>query len=136
MWLISNLVAFRGILDTGKISYISTPIQSGNDRILSLMNRTYNVEGIKHAIETINTNYPLVNLHTQIMVGFPDETTDDFYDTFNLLKKLRFKEVEVYNFSPRQGTLAAKMPNQVPFKISLKRAYEICSTFDYALRMG
>ena len=70
------------------------------------------------------------------MVGFPDKTVNDFYDTVNLLKKLRFKEVEVYNFSPRQGTLAAKMPNQVPFKISLKRAYEICSTFDYALRMG
>lgn len=70
------------------------------------------------------------------MVGFPDETSDDFCATLNLLRELEFDGIEGYNFTPRSGTPAAMMPNQIPFKTSLRRAYEICGTFDQALRMG
>ena len=135
-WVFENLTDLERLLDTGIITYMSTPVQSGSDRILELMKRSYNAEEMKHAAMTIKNSFPSVNLHSQVLIGFPGETDDDFCATLNLLKEIEFDGIEVYNFTPRDGTLAATMPNQVPYKTSLKRAYEICKTFDNALRMG
>jgi len=135
-WLITNLADAQRLLDTGIITYLSIPIQSGSDRILKAMRRGYQVESIKHAVGAIRSHFPQIHLHSQIMVGFPGETDADFDATLSLLQELQLNDIEVYNFTPRRGTVAASMPNRISYKTSLKRAYKICKTFDHALRMG
>ena len=124
-FLIEMMPEFKKILDTGKISYFECAAESGNDRILRLMNRGYSIDKYKEAIGLLNREFPEIQLRTQLMVGFPTETKDEFHDTCRLLDELRFDYVEVYAFQPRPGTRAAEMEGQVKPRISERRYYKL-----------
>ncbi|MGQ9608157.1 MAG: tRNA (N(6)-L-threonylcarbamoyladenosine(37)-C(2))-methylthiotransferase MtaB [bacterium] len=102
-------------------------LQSGSDRILRLMNRNYTVSDFENIINKIRHAIPDVGVTTDIMVGFPGETDQDFIDTYNFISKIRFSRLHVFRYSPRKGTPAAKMKDQVPSYISVQRSHEIIS---------
>jgi tRNA A37 methylthiotransferase MiaB len=118
--LIEMLPEFRKIFATGKISYIACAPESGNNRILGLMNRGYKIEDFKEAIGILNKEFPQMKIRTQIIVGFPTETEEEFQDSMRLVDDLHFDFVEVYMFEVRKGTRAATMTSQIP-NIAKKR---------------
>ena len=119
--LIEMLPGLLAVFKSGKIAHMTTAAQHGNDRILKLMKRGYKIEDLKFAINAIRKTYPKLKIRTQIMVGFPGETNSEFNDTLRLVDEVRFDFIEVYNYSPRSKTLAAKLPNQVARKEKMKR---------------
>jgi tRNA A37 methylthiotransferase MiaB len=120
-FLIEMMPELQEFFKTGKISYIGTAVQSGNNRILKLMNRKYTIEGYKEAIQFINKEFPQIQIRTQIMVGFPSETEEEYQDSVRLLDELSFDIIEVYNYSPRLNTQAAKIKEKVPPEVARKR---------------
>lgn len=109
------------VFSSGKIWFLSSAVESGSNRILKLMRRTYRARDFKGCVQILNRDFPTIFLRTQIMVGFPTETEEDFQNSLSLLEELRFDWVEVYKFSPRRGTLAATMNGQVPDKVKEDR---------------
>jgi tRNA-2-methylthio-N6-dimethylallyladenosine synthase len=97
------------------------PIQSGSNKILKLMNRGYTVEYYKDIVALIRQIYPEVSITTDLIVGFPGETEDDFYSTLELIKTLKFDAVFCFKFSPREGTPAERLPEQIPESEKLQR---------------
>jgi len=87
---------------------ISLPVQSGDNYILKLMRRGYTVEHYRRLIAETRSKIPGVALSTDVIVGFPSESEEQFRQTFNLLSELRFDTVHVAAYSPRPGTIAAK----------------------------
>jgi len=120
-FLIEMMPELQDLFESGKISYISTAAQSGNNRILKLMNRKYTIEEYKEAIRLINKKFSHIQIRTQIMVGFPSETEEEYRDSVRLLDELSFDIIEVYNYSPRPNTKAAKIKDRVPQKVAEKR---------------
>jgi len=108
-FLIEMMPELRNLFQSGKISYLSSAAESGNNRILRLMNRGYRIEDFKEAILTINREFPKIQIRTQLMVGFTSETEEEFQDTVRLLDEVRFDFVEVYTFEARPNTKAARM---------------------------
>lgn len=97
-----------------KISkYIHLPVQSGSNRILKLMNRNYTREHYLNLIKEIHTKIPDVILSTDIIVGFPSETEEEFMETYNLINEVKYDGVFAFMYSPRTGTVAEKMDNQI-----------------------
>jgi len=93
---------------------INLPIQSGSNRILRKMNRGYTVERYEEIVNRIRKAVPDVAITSDLIVGFPGETEDDFNDTLEMLKRMQFDLVHTASYSPRKGTPAAVMPDQVP----------------------
>ncbi len=87
---------------------ISLPVQSGNNEILKAMRRGYTVEHYRQLITEIRSKIPGVALSTDIIVGFPSESEEQFRQTFSLLSELRFDTIHVAAYSPRPGTIAAR----------------------------
>ena len=100
---------------------IHLPVQSGSDKILKLMNRHYTTERYLQLVDEIRTKIPDVTLSTDIIVGFPNETEDDFNQTIDLIKKVEFNGIFAYMYSIRKGTPAEKMGDQIPQKIKNER---------------
>jgi len=123
-FLLEMLPELREILRSGKISYFSSAAQSGNNRILGLMRRGYKIEDYKKAILSLKREFPKLQIRTQIMVGFPSETEEEFEDSLRLLDEIDYDFVEVYQFQPRPNTEAAAMRDQVPAKISRRRFHK------------
>jgi tRNA-2-methylthio-N6-dimethylallyladenosine synthase len=123
-FLIEMMPELQQILGSGKIPYLSSAAQSGSDRILELMRRGYRIEDYKRAILTLKSQFPALQIRTQIMVGFPGETEDEFQDTLRLLDEVNFDFVEVYMFQPRPGTEAARMKDQIPQKVGRRRYHK------------
>jgi threonylcarbamoyladenosine tRNA methylthiotransferase CDKAL1 len=113
------------IFATGKIWLALIPTQSGSNRILKLMGRPYTVETLKETIRRLKRVCPDLKVRTQVMVGFPTETKQDFAESMQLLDEVKFDYVEVYRYSPRPGTPAAKMPCQIPYRVVLLREYRM-----------
>lgn len=88
-------------------------LQSGCDKTLKEMNRRYNTAQFEEVTRKLRVLYDDVILTTDIIVGFPNETNEDFEQTYNFLQKIKFYKTHVFKFSPRKGTVAAKMKNQV-----------------------
>jgi tRNA-2-methylthio-N6-dimethylallyladenosine synthase len=94
---------------------LSLPVQSGSNEILTAMKRGYTVEQYRQLITEIKAKIPGVALSTDVIVGFPSETEEQFRQTFDLLSELRFDSVHVAAYSPRAGTLAAeKLEDNIP----------------------
>jgi tRNA-2-methylthio-N6-dimethylallyladenosine synthase len=107
---------------TPKIApYFHLPLQSGSDRILKSMNRTYNRERFLFIVDKLRAGIPNICLSTDVIVGFPSETEEDFLDTLEVLKKARFDMVYAFKYSPREGTPAARMKDQVDTEIKEDR---------------
>ena len=99
---------------TGKIAPVfHLPLQSGSDRILKEMNRTYNTAKYLSTVEKIRAAVPHAAITSDIIVGFPGETEEDFFGTMNMLERVRFDMVYSFVYSPREGTRAAKMDGRI-----------------------
>lgn len=101
--------------------HIHLPLQSGSSRILKLMNRHYTKEDYLLLVNKIRTALPDVALTTDIIVGFPGETEDDFEDTIDVVKQAEFDSAFTFIYSKRIGTPAATMDNQVPEEVTKPR---------------
>ncbi len=115
----------------GKIApYFHLPLQSGSNKILSLMNRVYNRDEYLSVVNDLRLNLPGIALSTDIIVGFPGETDEDFSDTLDILRRVRFDGVYAFRFSSREGTPAAKMPDAVDSAVVEKRMSELFGLCD------
>ena len=97
------------------------PLQSGSDRILKEMNRHYTKEEYLELVNKLRESVPDIGLSTDIIVGFPGETEEDFEDTLDVIKQSRFDSVFTFIYSKRTGTPAAEMPDQVNEEIIKNR---------------
>ena len=118
---------FLGVLKNSKkiVDHIHIPLQSGCDKILKLMNRRYDMKFYIDRINKIRNIRPNMAVTTDVIVGFPNETEEDFNITKDNIKKLEFVELHVFPYSKRDGTVAAKMDNQVDGNIKKKRVKEL-----------
>lgn len=115
-----NSEVVQAIADNNNIcNNVHLPVQSGSDRILKLMNRKYTRKHYLELIDEIKT-LPNVGITTDIMVGFPTETEEDFLDTMALMEEVGFSSAFTFVFSPRRGTPAADM-EQIPGEIKKDR---------------
>ena len=96
-------------------------LQSGCDRTLKAMNRRYNSSEYAQLAERIRKAFPVCNITTDIMVGFPDETDEDFRQSADFAEKMNFGKIHVFRYSRRKGTVADKMPNQISENIKSER---------------
>ena len=101
------------------------PVQSGSDRILKKMNRKYTKEVYLEKINYLKSLIPSLALTTDIIVGFPGETDEDFEETLDLVRKAKFEGAYTFIYSPRKGTPAATYEDQVDDKISKQRLYTL-----------
>jgi tRNA-2-methylthio-N6-dimethylallyladenosine synthase len=97
------------------------PLQSGSDRILKAMNRTYDSKHFMDVVNKLREAVPDISISSDVIVGFPGETEEDFNFTLELMKKIRFDMVYSFIYSPREGTKAAKMENQIPEDVKKAR---------------
>lgn len=97
------------------------PVQSGSNRILKAMNRGYTREDYIRLVDYIKAKIPGASVTTDIIVGFPGETEEDFKDTLSLVEYCRFDGAFTFIFSPRRGSAAARMPDQIPYKEKQRR---------------
>lgn len=101
--------------------YFHLPIQSGSERILGLMNRKTVIQKYIDQIAYIRKNIPSCTISTDIIVGFPNESDEDFQMTLDLYDKIQFDNAYTFIFSPRENTLAAQMPDSIDFVTKQKR---------------
>ncbi len=107
---------------SGKIApCFHLPLQSGSDRILKAMNRTYNTEKYLETVKKLKKACPEIALTSDIIVGFPSESEEDFEATMDMLRRIRFDMVYSFIYSARAGTKAEKMENHIPHKIQAER---------------
>lgn len=100
---------------TPKIApFFHLPLQSGSNRILKEMNRTYTRERYLEIATSLRKNIPGIALSTDVIIGFPTESDEDFADTMDILRQVEFDNVYAFLYSPREGTRAAKMDGAVP----------------------
>ena len=107
------------------VKELHLPVQSGSNEILKLMNRKYTIEDYMKKVDKLKSLIPNIRLTTDIIVGFPGETEEDFNNTYDLIKKVKYAGIFAFMYSPRSGTVAAKMKGQVPLKIKNERVNKI-----------
>ena len=105
-------------------------LQSGCDETLKRMNRKYTIDQFRHVVELLRNAYPEVHLTTDVIVGFPGETEEEFNKTYEFLKEIKFYKMHVFKYSPRSGTVAAKMPNQIDGNIKEERSNKLIELSD------
>jgi len=110
-------------------------LQSGSDRILLLMRRFYNLTTFMGMVEKVKTRYPDFNLTTDIIVGFPGETMKQFLDSSWLMEKIGFDMAYIAEYSPREGTAASKMPDNVSKKEKSRRKKKLDSILKITAEM-
>ncbi len=106
-------------------NYIHLPVQSGSNRILDLMNRTYTIEHYFNLIEKAKKIIPGVSFSTDIISGFPTETYEDHVMTLDVMRKVKYDGAYMFKYSPREGTKSYKMEDDVTDEIKTKRLQEI-----------
>ena len=105
-------------------------LQSGCDETLKRMNRRYTTEQFKVIVNLLRDAYEDVNLTTDIIVGFPGETDEEFSKTYQFLDEIKFYKMHVFKYSPRKGTKAAVMPNQISGDIKEERSRKLIELSD------
>ncbi len=105
-------------------------LQSGCTKTLKRMNRRYTIEEFKVIVERLRNTYEDVILTTDIIVGFPEETEEEFEITYNFLKDIKFYKMHVFKYSQRKGTIAAEMKNQIPANIKEERSKKLLELSD------
>lgn len=115
------------------VSHLHIPLQAGSDKILALMNRKYLTPYFLDKVEKIREIRPDISLTTDVIVGFPGETEEDFLDTINFCKKIKFSKIHVFPYSRRKGTKADLMDEQIPENIKkerVKRLIEVSNNLE------
>lgn len=100
-------------------------LQSGCDETLKRMNRKYTTQEFENGVNLLRKKFPEVALTTDIIVGFPGETEEEFNTTYKFLSKIKFSKMHVFKYSQRKGTVAAKMKNQVNPQIKEERSNKL-----------
>ncbi len=100
-------------------------LQSGCDETLKRMNRKYTAQAFEKEVNLLRRTFPDVALTTDVIVGFPGETEEEFNETYKYLSKIRFAKLHVFKYSPRKGTVAAKMKNQIDSAVKEKRSHKL-----------
>ena len=112
----------QAIADCEKVcKLIHLPLQSGNTKVLKEMNRKYTKEQYLNLVEKMKNKIPNLTLSTDIIVGFPGETEEEFKDTLDVVEKVKFEQVYMFIYSRRVGTPGDKMENQIPEEIKHQR---------------
>ncbi len=121
----------RAIKDCNKISrLIHLPLQSGSTEVLKKMNRKYSKEQFLELVGKIKKEIPNVLFSTDIIVGFPGETEEDFQDTLDVVTKVNFEQIFMFIYSRRVGTPGDKMENQIPEEIKHERFDRLKELFE------
>ena len=115
-WLIKLKDDLISLFNTGRIINFGTPIQSGSNRILELMNRRYDIEEVKETVNHVMEKTKVGMISTNLIVGFPGETEKDFEETLNIFKEVDFGMYMVFRYTDRPGTKASQLPDKVPVK--------------------
>jgi tRNA-2-methylthio-N6-dimethylallyladenosine synthase len=102
-------------------NHIHLPVQSGSDRILKLMNRKYTSAHYMHLVDELRKRVKDIEITTDIIVGFPTETDEDFEATLDIVKRAEFSAAFTFKYSPRTGTAAAKMDGQIAEAVKKQR---------------
>ena len=114
------------IAENPKICHaVHLPVQSGSDSVLKAMNRKYTSADYIKKIEILKKYVPDCAVTTDLIVGFPNESQEDFNDTLNLVKKVGFASAFTFVYSKREGTVAAKMDGQIPEEVSKARIMKL-----------
>lgn len=96
-------------------------LQSGCDEVLKKMNRKYTTEDFKHTVELIRRYFPLAGITTDVIVGFPTETEENFKDTVKFIEEIGFSDLHIFPYSNRTGTAASKLYKDLPKSVKTKR---------------
>ena len=121
----------KAIKDNKKISRIvHLPLQSGSTKVLKEMNRKYTKEQYLALAEKMRKEIPDILFSTDIIVGFPGETEEDFEDTLDVVRKINYEQIFMFIYSRRVGTVADKMENQIPEEIKHKRFERLKKLYD------
>jgi tRNA-2-methylthio-N6-dimethylallyladenosine synthase len=114
--------------------HVHLPVQSGSDRILAAMRRNHGIAAYLEQMAMIRSHVPQVALSTDLIVGFPGETEEDFEATLALVRTVRFDQVYAFKYSPRSGTPAATLPGQVPEPVRAGRLERLFALHDEIVR--
>ncbi len=112
------------------VDHLHIPIQSGCDKILKRMNRTYTTSEFEEKLNALKKGLPSLSVTTDVIVGFPGETEEDFMTTYNWIKKNHFNQLHVFPYSQRKGTPAATFDHQVPGNIKHERVKHLMALSD------
>ena len=102
-------------------NHLHIPLQSGSKEVVKRMNRKYDIEGFIEKIKRIRAIRPTISITTDVIVGFPGESEENFLETYNLCKEINFSKIHVFPYSIRNGTVAAKFKDQVETKVKKER---------------
>lgn len=118
---------FFKLLNDNKIlvDHMHIPLQTGTDSVLKRMNRKYNIDYFINKIEKIRTIRPDISITTDVIVGFPGETDEEFNNTIENIKKINFSKIHVFPFSKRDGTKASLMDNQIEPTLKKERVKKL-----------
>ena len=105
-------------------------LQSGCDETLKRMNRRYTTEEFEQGVNRLRKVFPNVALTTDVIVGFPGETEEEFNQTYEFLKRIKFYKMHIFKYSQRKGTKAAVMPNQINGDIKEERSRKLIELSD------
>lgn len=122
-----ELIECYGSLDK-LCEHLHLPIQSGSNKVLKAMNRKYTREDYLDIIKKVRSILPDIAITTDLIVGFPGETDEDFEATLDLVKKVKYDSAFTFLYSVREGTIAAKMENQVPDNVKHERFQKLLDT--------
>ena len=105
--------------------HLHLPVQAGSNKVLQQMNRKYTVERYLEIVDRLRERIPNIHLTTDLIVGFPGETEEDFQDTLDLVRRVEYDSAFTFIYSPRTGTPAAKRSDQVPEEIKKDRIHRL-----------
>lgn len=110
--------------------HVHIPLQSGSDSVLERMRRNYTSGDFRLIVEELRRRIPEIAITTDIMVGFPGETEEDFQRTLELTREVAFSKIHVFQYSPRAGTRAARFPDQIPAELKESRSQRLIELGD------
>ena len=105
-------------------------LQSGCDATLKRMNRRYTAKEYEDSVNLLRETLPDVSISTDVIVGFPGETEEEFNETYEFLKRIKLTKTHIFKYSPRKGTKAADMPNQIDGKVKDERSKKLIELND------
>lgn len=105
------------------VDHMHIPLQSGSNSVLKRMNRKYDIKYFIDKINTLRSIRPEISITTDVIVGFPGETEEEFNEMVNNIKEINFSKLHVFPYSKRNGTVAANMENQIDESLKKKRAH-------------
>ncbi len=110
--------------------YVHLPLQSGSDRMLKAMNRPYRVESYMKIVDGLRASAPDMAFSTDIIVGYPGETDEDFQETAQVFKQVGFNMGFIFKYSPRSGTVAAELEDDIPKEVKEARNHELLKVLE------